>query len=617
LTSRRDFLNGVALGTAGLVAGPGLRYGLAESDPYPPALTGMRGSHDGSYAVAHSLKDGAFWKTAGTPESTGEHYDLVVVGGGISGLAAAYFWRQSAGPAARILVLDNHDDFGGHARRNEFHSGGRMLLAYGGTQSIESPGSYSKVAAGLLKELGIETRRFYEAYDTGLYERLGLATGAFFDRETFGADRLVKGLGKRPWAELLAESPLSEVAQRDLVRLYTERVDYLKGLSVEDKRTRLRAMSYAHFLTEVVKIDRSALPFFQTRTHDLFGVGIDAISALTCFRIGDDYGGVDYPGFQGLGLEPPGGEAGEAEEPYIFHFPDGNASVARLLVASLVPAALRANGMEDVVTARATYARLDEAASPVRVRLDSTVVRVRHQKAPADGVEVAYVQGDRLRTVRGSRVVLACWNGVVPHLCPELPAAQKEALAYGVKVPLVYTQVLIRNWTAFARLGVHQITAPGSYHTWISLDFPVSLGSYRFPSRPEEPMVVFMLRTPCRPGLPPRDQHRVGRMELLSTPFATFESRVRDQLGRMLGAGGFDATRDIEAITVNRWSHGYAYEYNPLYDPRRPEAEQPHVLGRQRFGRIAIANSDAGARAYTDSAIDQAWRAVEELRSST
>ena len=126
-------------------------------------------------------------------------------------------------------------------------------------------------------------------------------------------------------------------------------------------------------------------------------------------------------------------------------------------------------------------------------------------------------------------------------------------------------------------------------------------------------MVLFLLRTPCRPGLPARDQHRAGRAELLATSFEAFESRIRDQLGRMLRAGGFDPARDIEAITVNRWSHGYAYEYNSLFDPRWPEAERPCVVGRQPFGRIAIANSDAGARAYTDAAIDQAWRAVEEL----
>jgi hypothetical protein len=163
--------------------------------------------------------------------------------------------------------------------------------------------------------------------------------------------------------------------------------------------------------------------------------------------------------------------------------------------------------------------------------------------------------------------------------------------------------------TSFEKLGVRQIESPGSYHVYTALDFPVSLGEYKFPSKPEEPMVLFMIRTPCRAGLPMRDQHRAGREELMRTPFSTFERNIRDQLGRMLGTAGFDPARDIEGITVNRWAHGYAYGYNSLFDPDWSEDEKPWVVGRQRFGQIAIANSDAGASAYTDAAIDQAYEA--------
>jgi len=615
--TRRDFLDGVALTVGGAMVASAIPrvFGLSDLDSapeknpsyYPPALTGLRGNHEGSYPVAHSLRDHTFWDSAAKPENTGEAYDLIVVGGGISGLAAAYFFRKHT-PNARILILDNHDDFGGHAKRNEFRAGGRLLLSYGGTQSIDTPSRYSKVAIGLITDLGIDTQRFYKAFDQKLYEKLG--TACFFDKETFGEDRLVTGMGSRPWARFLKSTPLTEKVQRDIERVYTEKVDYLPGLSREQKRVQLTGISYADFLTKICKLDADALPFFQTYTHDEFCVGIDAVSAMSCYEVGDDYGSFTYPGFDGLDL----GKRGK-EDPYIFHFPDGNASVARLLVRSLIPAAIPGHTMDDIVTARADYARLDDDKAAIRIRLNSTVVKVGNDGPgkSAKAVNVTYMRGGRPQTVRGKSCVLACYNMMIPFLCPELPEKQKEALHHLVKSPLVYTHVAIRNWNAFQQLGVQQIVAPGSYHTYAALDFPVSLGEYQFPRNPQEPTVLFMLRTPCSPGLPPRDQNRAGRAELMETPFTTFERNIRDQLARMLGPAGFDPARDIEGITVNRWAHGYAYSPNPLFDPHWRKGEEPWVIGRQPFGRIAIANSDAGASAYTDVAIDQAYRAVEEV----
>jgi spermidine dehydrogenase len=299
---------------------------------------------------------------------------------------------------------------------------------------------------------------------------------------------------------------------------------------------------------------------------------------------------------------------------YFFHFPDGNATIARLLVRALVPAALPAGPADALVGARCDYRALDAAGAPVRVRLDSTAVKVAHRgTAAAREVEVAYARGTALETVRARRCILACWNAVIPYICPELPEAQKDALGYAIKVPIVYTNVLLSSWRAFVKAGVSRVYAPGAFHSVLNLDLPVSVGSYRCARTPDEPILVHLMRTPCSPGQPARQQHRAGRVELLAMPFAEFERRIRDELGRMLGPSGLDPARDVQAITVNRWAHGYAYQYNSLWDPFwRDGGVAPCTIARRRHGLISIANSDAGAYAYLDSAIDQGYRAARE-----
>ena len=634
--TRRDFLNGIALSIgAAILPASGLAAGTAEATPesspdyYPPALTGLRGSHPGAFEAAHSLRDGTFWEQAGKPTDTGETYDLVVVGGGISGLAAAHFFRKLAGPAARVLILDNHDDFGGHAKRNEFQAN-RRLLGYGGTYAIESPAPYSAVAQGLIRELGIDVSSYPRYVRRGLYSSRGLVPKIFFDKENFGVDRLVvdpapfdlsetedcHGGGPESWKKFLVEAPLSEAAKLDLRRLLESAEDYFPGLSSSQKKARLARTSYANFLRQVVGVNLEIVRLYQALPQTWFGLGIDAVSA-------QDAWGMGYPGFQGLHLDPTPGRGmnrdtipNQEAEKYFFHFPDGNASIARLLVRQLIPDALPGSSAADVVLARANYAALDRPSSSVRIRLNSTVVKVRHRGNPASAkeVEISYARGGKVYTVRAGHTILACWHVVIPYLCDELPDRQKKALSAAAKVPLLYSNVALRNWSALEKLAVCSVYSPGCYHSRFNLDLPVSIGGYECPHGPDDSVVIHMLKTPCQPGLPARDQHRIGRMELFATSFETMERNIRDQLARTLGPGGFDPVRDLAALTVNRWPHGYAYEYNSLWDDFWLEGgETPCEVARQPFGRIAIANADAGAYAYTDGAIDQAYRAVGEL----
>lgn len=625
---RRDFLQGAAIAAVASGLAPELAMAAAaEQAPqdrpgyYPPLLTGMRGSHPGSFEDAHATRDGE--DLASSARDTGELYDLVIVGGGISGLSAAHFYRAAAGNKARILILENHDDFGGHAKRNEFDIGGRMLLMNGGTMGIESPVPYSPVADGLMKTLGIHPEELAKASDeTGFYREMGLGSAVFFDKETFGQDKLVRspgrsraGEGAAPrdaMAAFLAQSPLSEAVRRDILAFETGDIDYMPGQSSDQKKDALSRISYLDYVQKVAKLDAGVVPYYQHRTDGLWGCGIDAVSALDCWGSG-------LPGFGGLKLAPgatprmgytPGGYAATGGS-YEYHFPDGNASIARLLVRNLIPAALPGRSAEDSVTARADYSQLDRAGQSVRIRLSSIVVRVANLgPAGRDGVQVTYRRGGKGYRVRARHCVLASWNMMIPYLCPELPEAQKEALHYLVKTPLVYTTVALNNWRAFQRLGVANVSCPGGYHTGFSLSQAQHIGSYRSHGMPDDPILIHMTRTPAQPGLPEREQHKAGRFELLSTPFETFERNIRAQLGTALAGGGFDPARDIAGITVNRWPHGYAPEYNSLIDP---DEGLPIKAARARFGAITIANADSGGGAYTDVAMDQAHRAVTEL----
>jgi spermidine dehydrogenase len=610
--TRRAFLNGVGIATTGSLLGTGWLTGCSsresapgmEVDYYPPALTGLRGSHDGSFEAAHDLRDGRL-RSLGATTDTGEAYDLVVVGGGLSGLAAAYFFRKAEGPDSKILILDNHEDFGGHAKRNEFSSGGRTLLMNGGTINIQDFDWYDEASQGLIRELGIDVERYPEFVDEELYASLGLSRGVFFDKETFGVDRLVTRQRDLGWREFLAKTPLSERARNDIARLYEERVDYLPGLSPKEKEVALRRMSYRDFLTDVVKVHEDAIPYLQALSIGYWAIGIDALPA---------WAGLDseYPGFQGMGLTEQ-----TSSGPY-FRFPDGNASIARLLVRSMIPGVAPGNSMEDVVTARFDYAQLDREGTPVRIRLNSTAVRVQNvpDERNPEAVEITYLRGGEVQRVRGRSCVLACYNLMIPYLCPELPEQQREALSYALKAPLIYSQVLIRDWKSFERLGLEGAYCPGSYHSSVRLGDPVSMGEYRCPRTPDEPMVLQLLRVPLKPGLPAPEQWKAGRKE--PATFEMFERKIRDQLGRMLSAGGFDPARDIEAITVNRWSHGYAYGYDPATSEVDflgdwPEEKRTWLRARRPFGRIAIANSDAAANAMTEAAIGEAHRAVREI----
>ena len=630
--NRRDFLSGTSIAIAGAVlapadavaqerdarqapdASPAVDQAPSQENHYPPTRTGMRGSHPGSFEVAHGMRVGQTWDE---PQETGEEYDLIVVGGGLSGLGAAYYFRKAM-PEARVLILENHDDFGGHAKRNEHTVNGRQVIGWGGTTYIT--GAYTYEGLELLHDIGLDAEGYNRANEGRNFwaQDAGLGSAVLFDEETFGEDRLVTGEPgsdePEAWTKWLQKTPLADSVQRDIAKLYQTQEDFFPGMSVEEKIARLRKMSYQDYLLNVVGVDPDVIPFFKRRGPDANGIaGIDTLSGWAAFRYSR------LPGLQGLGLgeRPPRNGFPGLKNPYDgLHFPDGNAGIARLLVRWLIPGSLPGETMNDSVPARVRYSTLDRVANDVRIRLNSTVVNAAHvgERAKAKAVQVTYVRDGQAHRVRGGTCVMACYNSVIPYLCPELPEDQKQHLHMAVRRPFVAANVMVRDGRAFERLGVANIHCPGAYFEGVFLDdYSNSFGEYQTAQSSDEPACINLWASPIVPGLPVRDQWRAAREELLTMSFEAFERGIRDQLARALGEGGFDPDRDIEAIFVNRWPHGYAGAGNDLFDPDWGYDEAPWVLGRKRFGRIAIANSDAAASCLTQAAFDQAHRAVQEL----
>ena len=631
---RRDFVSGVAIGAGGL-----LLAGCTDAPPvsfsnkvprgsrapssgsyYPPTLTGMRGSHEGSYEVAHSLS----WRgeKPADYQLLDEHYDLVVVGAGMSGLAAAHFYREKMGPEARILLLDNHDDFGGHAKRNEFHRDGRMMVSLGGAQNIESVTGYSDAAAKLMDDIGLN-EDFLNFMDASTSEDLalvgnfdannGVALPGSQDHFIYAGNWNAVMYGGEGYEQVLESLPLPDSERQKLIAFWGGKRDFLEGLSLSEKWDYLNSVSYNQFLIDKVGLLPTTVPILNAIIVHLSGMTGWNLTVGEALLGGAS--GIKSLGWLGKATAAAGG-AFLDRLLKIRMFPDGNASVARLLVQKLIPTvAPEVTGPESIVGARFNYEALDEVGNTTRLRLNSTAVGVRENQAGT--VEVDYVEHGSAKRVMADHCILACYNGLIPHLCPEMPESQKAGLAYGVKTPFVYANVQVRNGKAFSKSGATLFQCPYDPFQWVSCAPTVAVGGFEPPRGPEDPMVIFMMHSPMPmakpdPKLSARDQLRMARTEIYQTQFSDYEQQIREQLQSMLGQFGFEHQTDIEAITVNRIPHGYAYPYVKLDDPEWEAGQAPHEVGRAQFGRISVANSDSEAVAVMNAAFDAAYRAVEE-----
>jgi len=624
--TRRDFINGTLM-TAGaslLPFGGASQAVMAALEPsyYPPALTGLRGSHPGSYEHAHS-RAWAGQTDWGSTTDLKEAYDLVVVGGGISGLAAAYFYQQEHGRDKKVLILDNNDDFGGHAKRNEHTIDGVMRLGFGGSESLEGTNEYTETVLNLLKDIGVDLDRFKTAYDADFYRRHNLGPAMYFNKKTFGEDKVVKhpfcdypgfveGL-LRPtlsFEEAVKQTPLTARGKEQLMRVLNGG-QHVLNVPKEELREYVQTHSYFDYLKNTLGVDDpGVLRMARHSSVDYTEGGTDVLSlgdVLSSGPLGSDpleawKDALEEGAYQKY-VNKDGGTY-TVEDPYIHHFPDGNATIARLLVKKMIPDVGPGANAEEIILSRFNYAELDKSSNNVRIRLNSTVVNVQHGGDPHSSSEVFvnYIQDNKSYQVKGKGVVMACYNMIIPHIVPDLPKEQYTALRSLTKVPLQLSTVGVKNWRAMKEMGIGFVMCPGNLHQAVGMDFPVSMGGYEYTKTPDDPCILHMRCAPLGDtiGAPAIEQFREARYRMLGLTFNDYEEEIREHLSGMFPKELFDFDRDVESISVNRWAHGYSHG-------------NPGPVGRQPFGRITIANSDANDVSLVQSAIGQAYRAVQEL----
>jgi spermidine dehydrogenase len=592
--TRRDFLQGVALA----VASPALRL---QDDP--PLRLGLQGQNPQSMRLAHRVRDGEFRDLPGDVIDTLESYDLVVVGAGIAGLGAAFLYDREARGKPSILILDNHDDFGGHARRNVMEYGGQKLIAPGGTFALEEVEDSPEESLEIFRRVGLDPARLVEYRDPEFRKRFGLSPAVVFDARVFGGAKPVWStrFHESPYEEFFATAPLSDTGRRDLIELYTTRKNYLSGSS--DLEGELHAMSWEAFVRAKMGLGDDAIRFVNLYSTDLIGLGSDAASALDGYAVG--------PGFFGMGGEGFYEEGGILRYGYrpVNRYPDGNHTLARQFLKGILPDAVSGpETMEGVFNGAVRYDQLDQAAGRVRLRLSAMVVRIVQE---GERVAITYVDpSGKIQRVRAHHVIMSGWGSVAKHVVPDLPEDQRRALEDYRYSSALYINVLLKHWRPIAAIGAFEMYWPDGYCTWMHVSDPLTVGEYRPRYHPDKPTILSMYKYIYQPGLDPAEQMKLGRYEMEQKPFEEYEREIRRELNHVFGPHGFDSARDIAGITVNRWGHGYNYFKEP--GPRTKLEHPPYQTGRRQHGRISFCGADAAGTPWTQAALVESWRAVHE-----
>jgi len=603
--TRRDFLNGTLLAGAGLVLGRSIQApAISPADAWDGygGVGDYARAHGNMYDVmttAHRMRDGDFERKIGGATDTGEIYDLACVGGGLSGLAAAVFFQKRR--TGTCVVLDNHAIFGGEAKRNEFSVDGQTVVAHQGSAIFLVPqkGGYTDSVYNLI---GMDRSSFeYQAC-----AEMPLAHSPYEEPHNYGF-YFGSPFGQRPgvwvldpWGRQLDGAPLSDAVKAEWLRTRTVINPGPRPVTEGDTISRqLDGITLEDHLMAQHQVSRETVRTFLSPVEGGgYGLGPDALSAYCNYAIETQF---PEDGDETLGDQM---------------FPDGNSGFARLMVKTLIPAAIAGPRTVDAVWQnRVQFAALDRAGQATRIRLNATVVRVVHAGNPAQAphVVITYLKGNRLFNLKARAVVMAGGSWTTKHIVSDLPESHRAAYAQFYRSPCLMANIAVRNWRFLYKMGMSGCRWFGGLGDYLSVRKQATVGGMRSEFGPDSPTVLTIKVLFAKPGLPVAEQGSGGRTELLGTSFGQYERTFRQQFGDMFAPGGFDPRRDIAGIILNRWGHAYVNPQPGFFFGVNGQPAPRDVLRNSAHGRIAFANTDlAGAMDHRNS-IREADRAVNQL----
>jgi spermidine dehydrogenase len=609
--SRRDFLNSTLIGSGALLLSSMSPLELMAEEDWTGygGIGDYRNSNGNTREVleaGHQIRDGVFEILPADLIDTRETYDCVVVGGGISGLAAALLFQRLAGTGKKCLVLDNHPIFGGEAKRNEFLVDGQRLIAHQGSAFFPVPFPHSSIGR-FYESIGLANPRLTYQSWSGSSPEMPLPTTPYPDTGPNYGFYFGTKFGQKPgiwlvdpWTKKLEGAPISSQTKAELLKWRAGDSSFQRPQYYGDEISRrLDAISLEDHIIERYGISRETVrQYLSPVAGGGSGLGADAISAFA-----------DYAADL---LHP----MDDSDETGAQMFPGGNTGFARLITKTLIPDSIAGvQRLEDICRNEVNFAALDRPGSPTRIRLRSTAVWVEHDGDPAkaETLTIAYTQASKVYRLKAHAAVMAGGNWTTQLIVKDLPDAHRETYRQFHRSPCLMVNVALRNWRFLYNLGMTGCRWFEGIGDYMEIRKMATIGPYSQTINPDSPVVLTLKILYTYPGMPAEQQGHRGRGEMLSTPFREYEQRIREQFTEMFARSGFDPKRDIAGIILNRWGHAYLNPQPGFFFGKNGQPAPRDILRNAPFGRIAFANSDLAGIMDHRCSILEASRAVEQL----